>query len=187
MATRPHNKLISTDSIGVVGRNYYWYNHAIFNITKAELKAVGVVDGKVYIDNDLVQPLLAAKAVLESQGYTLAIVDGYRSPELYTIAYATNAKLLGQSNADGLINIVDMPHSSGRVIDVQLRDFKTNKELYLRDGRDGTGCHFVDYYKARTDKKSQRFQKLQTILINAMLSQGFVLGKKQEYWHFELP
>lgn len=187
MATRLKNKLISTDSIGIVGRNYYWYNHDRFAITKAELKAAGVVDGKVYIDNDLAQPLLAAKAVLESQGYTLAIVDGYRSPELYAIAHATNVKLLGQSNADGLINIVDMPHSSGRVIDVQLRDFKTNKELYLRDGKDGLGCHFVNFYKSKTDKKSQRFQKLQTILIDAMLSQGFVLGKKLEYWHFELP
>ncbi|MBI2798205.1 hypothetical protein HYX70_02805 [Candidatus Saccharibacteria bacterium] len=180
-------RLIPSDSFGVKGKNYYWNNPQRFGISEHELKDLGITDETVLVDLDLKAPLALAKQRLGKYGYTIAIVDGYRSPELYKIAHRTRSKVMGKANANALMNLKDMPHASGRVVDVQLIDTKTGKEVYMRDSKDSIPAHFVGFYTDKNDAQSKTFQRLQDLLVKTMLSLGFKLGSKKEYWHFELP
>ena len=78
-----------------------------------------------------------------------------------------------------------MPHAKGTSVDVALWSLKDNTEVYLRDGKDGIDALFVDFYKDRTDEVSKKYQHLQEWLIDVMQGQGFRLGSKREYFHFD--
>jgi D-alanyl-D-alanine dipeptidase len=77
-----------------------------------------------------------------------------------------------------------MPHSTGRSVDVALWDLNQNKEIYLRDSKDGTDALFINFYRNRSDSEGKKFQELQDNLINLMQDKGFRLGTKNEYFHF---
>lgn len=180
-------ELVYTDDFGIRGSNYYWHNAKRFNISAIELAEHGIVDERVRVDKAIIQPLQSAQKTLRSSGYNIVIVDGYRSPELYQLAYKKRAELHGKDNADSLMNLAAMPHASGRAVDIDLVDAKTSKKIEMRDRADGVEACFVDFYKGRNDLKSKEYQRLQDRLVGTMKKLGFVLGSKKEYWHFELP
>ena len=185
-AADPKN-LVYTDEFGIRGSNYYWHNAERFNISKAELAKHEIVDVRVRVDKAIIEPLKSAQKTLNKSGYDIVIVDGYRSPELYQLAYKKRAALHGKDNADSLMNLDAMPHASGRTVDIDLVDVKTGEKIEMRSREDGVEACFVDFYRGKDDPKSQQYQRLQDLLLGTMKSLGFVLGSKKEYWHFELP
>ena len=80
-----------------------------------------------------------------------------------------------------------MPHANGLTIDVNLIDLSTGEEVKMRNPEQDPPAFFVDFYRNSTNPQEQEFQKLQDILVQGMLSAGFVLGSKKEFWHFEYP
>lgn len=183
-APDPKN-LVYSDSFGVRGDNYYWHNAERFGITKDELAAEDIVDARVKVDKSLEVPLKAAQAKLKQHGYDIVIKDGYRSPSMYELAHRKRSETMGKT--DQLINLEAMPHASGRVVDLDLVDAKTAEPVPMRNREDGLDACFINYYRDKTDAKSREYQCLQELLVGTMKDLGFVLGSKDEYWHFELP
>ncbi len=179
--------LLRTDVCGIKGYNYYWANRARLGITKEELAAVGITDGYAYVRHEVVVALIAVQDVLEGEGYHLLVKDGYRTEAAYRLAYAKSVEREGQELADAKFNLDDMPHATGLVVDLGLIDRVTRQEVYLRNGaQDAEGAWRVGFYADKDDPESQEFLRLQNLLIGSMLAAGFVLGSKEEIWHFEL-
>lgn len=138
------------------------------------------------MDELLVQPLKMANEQFKELGYEIMIDDSYRSPELYQLIFDKRSAAEGTRAISNIINMKDMPHSTGIAIDVALIDIDTGKKLFMRDNKDEPDCFFVGYYANKTDPQSQEYQKRQDMLISIMKSCGFKLGSKNEFWHFEL-
>ena len=179
--------LVYTDDFGIRGSNYYWHNAERFSISTSELAKQDIDDERVRVDKAIIEPLKSAQKTLQSSGYDIVVVDGYRSPELYKLAHKKRAELYDKRNADSLMNLSAMPHASGRTVDIDLVDVKTGKKVEMRSREDGVEACFVDYYRGKADPKSKQYQQLQDLLVGTMKNLGFVLGSKKEYWHFELP
>ncbi len=180
--------LVKLSEYGIKAENYYWTRRDRYDLSEQELHAVGVFDGDGYVDESIVQPLQQANEIFGALGYELIVKDAYRSADLYKIVQAKRYKLHGKELTDKLLNVVTMPHSSGRTVDVSLMDLKTGKEVRMRNSEDDpNGGYLIDYYKDRADSVSQEFQRLQELLRRVMLSVGFQLGIKNEFWHFEYP
>ncbi len=177
--------LVYSDSFGVRGDNYYWHNAERFGITKEELAEEGITDARVKVDKSMEASLKAAQAKLNEHGYDIVIKDGYRSPSMYELAHRKRSETMGKT--DQLINLEAMPHASGRVVDIDLVDAKSGKPVEMRNREDGLEACFVNFYRDKTDAKSRQYQCLQDLLVDTMKDLGFVLGSKDEYWHFELP
>ena len=92
----------------------------------------------------------------------------------------------GEEETKKLLNMEDMPHASGKTVDICLWDKVTNKEVYMRNGSDGVNALFINFYKNNDDEQSKKYQNYQDIVISAMLNNGFELGTKNEYFHFNL-
>lgn len=178
--------LVNSAEFNIKGVNYYWTRKERYNISEEELRAVGVTDGNAYIDKALIPPLQIANTKCKALGYEIIIKDGYRSPELYQLIQKKRYETRGKEETDKLLNLTTMPHSTGMVIDINLVDTRTGEELIMRDSKDDSdGAFFIDYYKNKTDERSQEFQRRQQTMIDIMLESGFSLGTKNEYWHFE--
>jgi D-alanyl-D-alanine dipeptidase len=178
--------LVDARAFGIKGINFYWTNRERYNISTEELLAAGVKDDGVYIDQDLIEPLKQAEASLTPLGLGLMIKDAYRSPELYQLIYRKRSDM--ENGNTFLLNLERMPHASGRTVDVTLIDLKTGEELRMRDNSlDADGGFKHGYYAEKDDATHQEYHRLQRILLDVMLEAGFVLGPKEEFWHFELP
>ncbi len=92
----------------------------------------------------------------------------------------------GKENTDKTLNVARMIHATGFALDVNLVDQATQKELELWDKSDWPDGVVVDFYRHKTDAKSQRYQELQDLLVKTMLRHHFTLGTLREFWHFEL-
>lgn len=179
------NNLVYLDEYDLLGINYYWDRRAAYNLTDEELAAIGVTDNRVQVAREIIEPLQAVDAVFQTKGYRLFVKEGYRSPALYELAYQKRVERFGQADIDKLLNMNAMPHATGKTVDVTLWDPKVEAEVYLRNGDDGTEALFVDFYKSKSDTKSQWYQSMQEFVITTMLDQGFRLGSKREYFHFD--
>jgi D-alanyl-D-alanine dipeptidase len=178
--------LVYIDEYGLKGSNFYWRKHAAHGLTKEDIIGVGVTSDRVPIDKTLVEPLLAINKELEHRGWELYIKEGYRSKELYEIVYKRRIEKYGEKETAGIFNMTKMPHASGRAVDIAIWDKETNKEIYLRDSKDGAPALFLNFYKGKDDVESKKYQELQEFLVKIMQSCGFHLGTKNEYFHFEL-
>lgn len=78
-----------------------------------------------------------------------------------------------------------MPHAEGKSVDIALWNPREDREVYMRRGEDSTDALFVDFYKDRTDEEGQKYQELQEWVIGIMQDNGFRLGTKKEYFHFD--
>lgn len=179
-------KLVKLKDHGLDGQNYHVINRARFNISKHELKDIGIHDADCYVSEDLIKPLQEANTTLLKQGYKLYITDGYRSKELYKLAHSKRKKTEGKMETQKIMNMSKMPHSSGLTVDVTLRSVANGRLLLMRRSKDGVEAKFIDFYKNKKDLQSKELQNRQLILRRAMENAGFKLGKKQEFWHFEL-
>ncbi len=185
--SRRPTSLVSVRKAGLRQINYYWTKQEELSITAEELSAAGVDGNDTYLRLEVIEPLKTANKKLKKHGFELIVKDGYRSPELYHLAHRKRTARWGKEATERLLNMERMPHASGLVVDVNLVDLQTGKEVKMRDPKDDDqGAQFIGFYKDRTDVRSQEFERRQDLLIGTMLSVGFELGVKREFWHFEL-
>lgn len=153
-------------------------------MSKEDLAAVGLVDERVKVHPDLVQPLRKVDVALQGKGCRLYITEGYRSPELYSFVHKKIEETKGKGEADRVLNLRDKPHATGKAIDAVLWDKSKQEPIIMRDKSEGFDAYFVDYYKNSEDPKRRAYHELQSMLINLMQDNGFRLGIKREYFHF---
>ncbi len=173
------------DDYGLKGINFYWQNYEAKGLSKEDVLAAGVTSARVQVHKDIIQPLLEVNNIFQDRGYELFIKEGYRSKALYEIMYQRRCEKFGKEETDRLINMKDMPHANGKTVDIALWDPKTNTEVYQRRGEDGIDGCFINFYKDKSGVDEKRCQELQDFTIKTMQSQGFRLGKKKEYFHFD--
>lgn len=177
--------LVKTDDFGIKGVNYYWHRKEMYNITDIELESVGVTNGFAYVDKSIIMPLVRAQMILENAGYKMIVKDGFRSAELYQLIYNKRVAKYGKKQTDAILNVITMPHSTGKVVDINLIDANSEVELFLRDKKDDPESFFVNFYKDSNIIEHREFHRLQCIMADAMLKSGFSYGSKKEFWHFE--
>jgi D-alanyl-D-alanine dipeptidase len=166
------------DEYGILGSNFYWQKGNEIGLLKEELKRVGLTDERIKIHKDLIKPLLTADKELQKHGYQIYVTEGYRSKELYELLSQKMVERIGEKGKNKILNTKDMPHSTGRSIDVAL--WKDNQVFRLHDKADGINGYFINFYK----EKKPKYQKLQDLLTGIMQDSGFRLGTKGEYFHF---
>ena len=155
-------------------------------MTKEDILSVGLTSDRVQVHKDIIDELVAIdKEINDKLGFNIYLKEGYRSKALYELIYEKRVAKFGKEETDKLFNMEDMPHASGKSVDVALWNTETDKEVYMRSGDDGTDALFINFYNDRTDPEGKRYQELQDILINTMLDHGFRLGTKREYFHFD--
>ena len=169
------------DEYGLLGSNFYWHKGIEIGLSKEELKKEEVKDNRVLVYRDIIKALQNANQVLQSKGYGLYITEGYRSKELYELINKKIKEKIGEQETNRILNIVDMPHSTGKSIDVAL--WHNGKKMILHSKEDGINGYFVGFYK-QGEKENKYYQELQEFLINTMQDNGFRLGTKREYFHF---
>ena len=180
------NDLVYIDEYSLLGSNFYWYRYETYGLTKEDVLSVGLTGPRVQVSKEIIALLVEIDKVFQEKlGYRLYVKEGYRSKELYNLLYKIRCQNFGQAETDKLLNMKDMPHSLGKTVDVALWDTKTDSEVFMRDKSDGTDSFFIDFYKNRSDEKSQHYQKLQETVREIMESYGFTLGTKKEYFHFD--
>jgi D-alanyl-D-alanine dipeptidase len=178
-------KLVNTKDYGIKGINYYWTRKDKFNLAEDELRSVGVKDNCALVDKRLLPKLKKANEIFKHYGFEIIIKDAYRSPELYQLVKKKRYEIDGKENTDKTLDSIGMPHSSGQVVDINLVKLSSGQEVEIWDKKDWPDGIFIDYYRYKTDAKSIEFQRLQNLMVSTMLSLGFKLGGKKEFWHFE--
>lgn len=177
--------LVYIDQYGLRGTNFYWHKYEGKGLSKQDVLDAGLTSDRVQVHADIIDKLVEINSKFKERGYVMYIKEGYRSKALYEIMYKRRVEKFGQEETDRLINMNDMPHSHGLSIDVALWDPKLDSEVYMRKAEDGTDALFVDFYKEKEDKQSQKYQELQEWVIGIMQDHGFRLGTKREYFHFD--
>lgn len=173
------------DEYGLLGSNFYWNNRSkIPGVTSEDLIAVGLVDDRVQVHKGIIPVLLEIDTEFQKKEFRLYIKEGYRSKKLYELVYKKRVELFGKEATNRLLNMKDMPHANGKTVDMALWDPKIDKEIYLRDGKDGDDAYFINFYKDKDLGRAKYFQELQDFMINTMQDYGFRLGTKLEYFHF---
>ena len=178
------NDLVHIDDYGLLGSEYYWNNHEKMNITKDELLAIGMTDGRIQVHKDIIASLQAVDKAFQEKGMRLYLKEGYRSNALYELAFRKRKERFGEKETRQLMNIDDRPHASGKSVDVAPWNPTENKEIPTRNKKDDPQAIFIDFYKGSDDDESKRYQELQEFTIATMLANGFEIGKLKEYFHF---
>ncbi len=172
------DNFVYIDENDLLGSNFYWHKGVEVGIPKEVLAKVGLQDERVSVHKDIVEALKNADKVLQEKGYRIFITEGHRSKELYTLINEKIAEKIGEQEKNRILNMKDMPHSTGKSVDVAL--WQDNKKILLHDKKDGINGYFVDFYK----QTNKNYQELQEMLIGIMQDNGFRLGTKREYFHF---
>ena len=147
-------KLVATADYGVRGVNHYWDRRDFYGISEQELSEVGVHNYKAYVDKSLIPHLNKANEIIKQKGYELIVKDAYRSPELYRLIRDKRYIMFSKEQTDKILNLIDMPHSNGRTVDVSLVDTKTGDEIPMRNKKDDPHNFFINYYRDRKDAES---------------------------------
>jgi D-alanyl-D-alanine dipeptidase len=179
------SELVYIDDYGLRGTNFYWHKYEAKGLTKEDILNAGLTSDRVQVHASIINALQKVNELVGERGYEIFIKEGYRSKALYEIVYQRRVEKFGKEETDRLLNMDDMPHASGLSVDVALWDKAENKEVFMRNGDDGTDALFVDFYKLKIDENSVRYQALQEWFIGFMLENGFRLGTKREYFHFD--
>lgn len=176
-------ELVCLDELGITSFNYYWKVGVERGIvSKEELHQIGIEDGKSYVDIIIVPDLLAANNKFAEMGFEMVVSDAYRSKELYELIYRKRVEKQGKEITDRLLNMQDMPHASGRSVDIMLR--QNGQEVKLKDKKDEPGAYFRGFYKNSETEEGKQLHQRQEMIIEIMLQNGFTLGTKNEYFHF---
>jgi D-alanyl-D-alanine dipeptidase len=176
--------LVFIDQYGLLGSNFYWVHRERLRLDDDDLISAGIANERVRVSLDIIPALQQADKKLQSHNYRLYIKEGYRPPGVYKLAYASRSKQFGREQTDRVMNMDEMPHANGDTVDVELWDPKINSEVPSRNKNDSVEALFVGFYKNKTDPTSQQYQTTQELIITTMLSVGFQLGKKNEYFHY---
>jgi D-alanyl-D-alanine dipeptidase len=186
---------ISLQNLGFICSNYYFGSGGEkINITKEDLAKFGLTDDTLWIHPKVIPKLNIIREGFKSKyGLDFVINDAWRPSALYDlIADRRHEKDRREGNEDSVekfFNLKDKPHSTGMAVDVLPVDPTTGEVLRTRNqARDGDVSCLAGYYDARYDSpESREYCRLQNIMFSLFLDNGFVLGTKREYWHFELP
>ncbi len=173
-----NENFVYIDEYGLLGSNFYWHKGIEIGLSKEMLKRVGLENERVLVHKDLMTPLQNADKKLQEKGYRIFITEGYRSKELYGLIDEKITEKIGEKEKNRILNMKDMPHSIGKSVDVAL--WRDGKKLILHDKKDGISGYFIDFYK----ETNKSYQELQEMLIKIMQDNGFRLGTKREYFHF---
>lgn len=173
--------LVYINEYKLLGGNFYWYKGIEIGLSKEELNEVGLKDDRVLVHKDIIESLKNADQILKSKGYGLYITEGYRSKELYELINKKIKEKIGEQETSRILNMIDMPHATGKSVDVAL--WHDGKKMILHDKEDGINGYFIDFYK-QGEKENKQYQELQELLIHIMQDNGFRLGTKREYFHF---
>lgn len=176
--------LVYIDEYDLLGSNYYYKHAQRLGINQKELSTVGVVDARVLVHRSIIKPLRSVDEALRKRGFRIYIKDGYRSREMYQLAFAKRARKYGKTSTEKLMNMEAMLHTTGKAVDVALWDNKKNREVSMRDKRHKLPAMLLDFYKRKSDTRSKRFHGLQVVMIEIMQKHGFRLGPKGEFFHF---
>ncbi|NTW62259.1 M15 family metallopeptidase [Candidatus Saccharibacteria bacterium] len=179
-------KLVNLSDYGIQSMNYYWERMDNFNISKDELINIGITGDCAQVDVRLVPRLKQANKILKKHGYEIIVKDGYRSKELYDLVRRKRYENDGKEVTDNTLSTGANPHSTGLAIDVNLVRLDDGVEVEIRDKDDWPNSIFKDYYRNKADPKSIEYQRLQDLLADTMTSVGFLMGKRNEFHHFEL-
>ncbi|MBI5138283.1 MAG: hypothetical protein HZA95_00610 [Candidatus Vogelbacteria bacterium] len=177
--------LIYIDDYGLLGKNFYWRRREVYNVTEEELKTAGILNDRVQVHVDIIEPLKVADKKFQERGMRIFIQEGWRPEALYRLIKDKRTTKEGKDEIDKLFNFVDMPHALGRSVYICPWDPIKDAQIYTRKGEDGNDALFVDFYKDKHDALSGQYQELQVLMINTMISCGFRLGTKREYFHFD--
>lgn len=177
--------LVNVADYKIKGINYYWARKEMFNLTDEELRSVGVKDNYARVDQKLIPKLKEANEIFKTYGFEIIVKDGYRSRKEYRLVQQKRYEKDGKENTDKTFNTRRMAHASGLTVDINLIDLKTGQEIEMYDKSEWPDSIFINYYKNKKDPKSREFQRLQDLMISTMLSLGFKLGSKKEFWHFK--
>ncbi|MBX4189551.1 hypothetical protein KW785_03095 [Candidatus Parcubacteria bacterium] len=178
------NDLVYIDEFGLLGSNFYWHRYDEKGLTEQEIKEAGLTSDRVQVHKEIIEALINVDKIFQQAGHRLYIKEGYRSKALYEIVYRKRVELFGKEDTDKVMNMRDMPHATGRSVDVALLDIHTGKEIPMRNKEDGTSALFIDFYRDKTDEQSKHYQELQNFVLDIMRKSGFELGTKNEYFHF---
>jgi len=179
------NDMVGIEKYDLRGSNFYWLKHDAKGITKEEIISVGVTSEHVQLHKDIIPNVLAVEEELNKHGYRLFIKEGYRSKALYELVYEKRCLKFGKEETDRIFNMEAMPHASGKSLDATLWSIEKDEEVWLRRGDDGTDALFYGYYADEDDEQSKEYQRLQDLLVRTFLDNGFKLGTKNEYFHFD--
>ncbi len=179
------NDFVYIDEHGLLGSNFYWHKHEAHGISKEDVISAGLSDERVLVDSRIISTLQAVDNQLATKGWRLYVKEGYRSPELYKVIYDRRVEKYGKEATDRLLNIDTMPHAQGLSVDVTLFDPQTATEIPMRNKEDGIEALFIGFYRGKNDEESKRYQEKQDYLAGLMLQQGFRIGKRREYFHFD--
>ncbi|PIR45312.1 MAG: hypothetical protein COV10_00290 [Candidatus Vogelbacteria bacterium CG10_big_fil_rev_8_21_14_0_10_51_16] len=177
--------LVYIDEFGLLGSNFYWHKYEAHGLTKEDITNAGLTSDRVQVSRVLIDPLCAVNEQLAEKNWCLYVKEGYRSPALYEIIYKRRVEKYGEEKTKALFNMKDMPHAKCDAVDVALWDKTTDKEIYMRYWEDSNPALYIGFYKDRTDPEGKHYQELQDYLIGLMLAQGFRIGSKKEYFHFD--
>lgn len=180
----PPSQFVFLDEYGLLGSNFYWNKHDDYGFSKEEVINAGLTSDRVQVDKDIIPALLAIDQELQKHNYRLYVKEGYRPEALYKLVFERRSKKFGEDATRRLVNIEEMPHATGKTVDVTLWDPEKNEEVMSRNREHGIDAFFIDYYKGKTDPESQHYQQLQDLLTSTMLKNGFEYGPKREYFHF---
>ncbi len=177
--------LVYIDEYGLLGSNFYWKLGLKMGMSREELAEVGVFNERILVNKNIVESLLKVDILFQKKGFRLYIFEGYRSKELYHLINQKMIEKLGEEETKKILNMEEMPHSTGKSVDISLWDKEKKKLIPLRNKKDGIKAYFVDYYKNKEEEEEKKYFKLQQFIIKTMLNNGFRLGKKREYFHFD--
>ena len=178
---------LSLQAAGFVCRPYYFGEGGTrIKLTPELLAEAGHPDSTLWVHPEVIVRLENCRMVLAERDFGIQISDAFRSLALYELIRKHHAE--HQPSAVELISKTRCPHSTGMAIDVDLVDPQTGKNIWLRNhGRDGNPSTVYGFYGGHADREGLEYHYLQRLLVQTFLDEGFGLGEKKEYWHFEAP
>jgi len=153
-------------------------------LTGDDLRSTGMISGDMFVHPDVIEPLTKARNVLLQQGMYMVVSDAFRPQALYELVL-TKRQALGMSVK--LFNPEQAPHATGFAVDINLVDNRNIPVITRNQKRDGEACCKYGYYSGYNQCTMESvYHRIQILLVDIFKSQGFRLGSKDEYWHFEL-
>ncbi len=186
MIENTNNNLVNIKDFNLNGSNFYFHKYAAHGLSEQDILDVGIISDDVFLDKEVCKLLQKInEELLRELGLTIYIKEGYRSKSLYEMIFKRRVEKYGLEETQKLLNMKDMPHATGLTADICLWSPVSNKEVYMRNGKDGINALFIDFYKNKESEDSKKYHHLQVILITVMQKYGFRLGTKREYFHFD--
>src|SRR3989338_7043395 len=165
--------LIYIDEYDLLGSEYYWDNHARYNISEEEFAEIGMMGNRVLAHRDIIQALKRADSQFQKDGMRLYIKEGYRSPDLYKLIFRKRNEKFGEKDTGRILNFTDQPHATGKAVDIAPWDPIGKKEIPTKKKGDAIESMLIDFYKGKTEEGKKLYQKLQDFIIKIMFSRVF--------------